>query len=124
MAGRPHREIDETDFKKLCGMQATLAEISGFFDVSDDTIERWCKRTFKDDKGEPMGFSAVWDKYSANGKISLRRYQFELAKRNAAMAIFLGKQYLGQRDVIEQTVMEIEDLKPLADMLILDGGDK
>ena len=32
------------------------------------------------------------------GKASLRRVQFDLAKRNAAMAIFLGKNLLGQSD--------------------------
>ena len=32
------------------------------------------------------------------GKISLRRAQFRLAEHNAAMAIWLGKQYLGQRE--------------------------
>jgi hypothetical protein len=35
------------------------------------------------------------------GKASLRRIQWKLAPKNVAMAIFLGKQYLGQKDVIE-----------------------
>jgi hypothetical protein len=30
--------------------------------------------------------------------MSLRRAQFKLAETNASMAIFLGKQYLGQKD--------------------------
>ncbi len=30
--------------------------------------------------------------------MSLRRFQFKLAQRSAAMAIFLGKNYLGQSD--------------------------
>ena len=33
--------------------------------------------------------------------MSLRRTQFKLAEKNPTMAIFLGKQYLGQRDNIE-----------------------
>lgn len=40
----------------------------------------------------------MFKKKSAGGKMSLRRYQFELAKKNASMAIWLGKQYLGQSD--------------------------
>ena len=40
-------------------------------------------------------------KYSAKGRTSLRRYQFKLAEKNAAMAIFLGKNYLGQKDYFE-----------------------
>ncbi len=31
-------------------------------------------------------------------KIKLRRNQLALSERSAAMAIFLGKQYLGQKD--------------------------
>lgn len=72
-----------------------LAEIAGWFDCSEDTIERWCKRTFG------KGFADTFKTHSQSGKISLRRYQFKLAEKNAAMAIFLGKQYLGQRDIIE-----------------------
>lgn len=33
--------------------------------------------------------------------MSLRRTQFKLAEKNPTMAIWLGKQYLGQRDNIE-----------------------
>ena len=89
---RPRKEIDQTQFEKLCGIQCTQEEIAGFFDVSPDTIERWCKRTYD------SGFAEVFKTHSADGKISLRRYQFKLAERNAAMAIWLGKQYLGQRE--------------------------
>ena len=32
------------------------------------------------------------------GKIALRRYQLQQAEKNPTMAIWLGKQYLGQRD--------------------------
>jgi len=93
--GRPTKEIDRTQFQKLCGMQCTLKEIAGFFDCSEDTIERWCKRTYKEN------FADTYKIHSASGLISLRRNQFELSKRSAAMAIFLGKQYLGQTDHIE-----------------------
>lgn len=94
-AGRPRKEIDADNFKKLCGLQCTLAEIAGFFDCSEDTIENWCKRTFN------RNFSDVFKDFSASGKISLRRNQFRLAEKSAAMAIFLGKNYLGQKDSIE-----------------------
>lgn len=90
--GRPKKEIDQTLFEKLCGLQCTLEEIAGIFDCSADTIERWCKRTYKE------GFADTYKKHSATGKTSLRRAQFKLAEKSAAMAIWLGKQYLGQRD--------------------------
>ena len=93
--GRPRKEIDEIQFTKLCELQCTLSEIAGFFDCSTDTIERWCKRELN----EP--FAEVYKKYSAKGKISLRRYQFRLAEKSASMAIWLGKQMLGQKDYVE-----------------------
>ena len=49
--------------------------------------------------GVQRGFCEVFKKHSAGGKSSLRRQQFALAmKGNAAMLIWLGKQYLGQAD--------------------------
>lgn len=89
---RPLKEINQKDFEKLCGLQCTKEEICGFFDVTDKTLERWCKRTYK------KGFSEVFKQKRGTGKISLRRSQFELAKKNANMAIWLGKQYLDQRE--------------------------
>ena len=91
--GRPKIEIDKEMFEKLCSMQCTEEEIASFFDCSIDTINNYCKETY----GET--FSDTFKKKSANGKISLRRSQFKIAETNATMAIFLGKQYLGQKDV-------------------------
>lgn len=90
--GRPQKEIDQSLFEKLCGLQCTLTEIAGVFDCSEDTIERWCKRTYNE------SFAETYKKHSAVGKMSLRRSQFRLAEKSAAMAIFLGKNYLGQSD--------------------------
>lgn len=89
---RPRIEIDQKQFENLCGLQCTLKEIAGFFNCSEDTIERWCKRTYKE------SFADVYEKKSSEGKISLRRAQKKLAEKSAAMAIFLGKQILGQKD--------------------------
>lgn len=46
-------------------------------------------------------FSEVFAQKRGAGKISLRRSQWQLAAKNASMAIWLGKQYLGQRDIVE-----------------------
>ncbi len=93
--GRPRTEINQTTFENLCAIQCTLNEIASVFNCSEDTIERWCKRTYKET------FAETFKKHSAKGKISLRRAQFRLAEKNTAMAIFLGKNYLGQRDTVE-----------------------
>lgn len=90
--GRPLKEIDKEQFEKLCALQCTLEEIAGFFRCSKDTVNAFCKREY----GE--GFSDTYIMYSQTGKVSLRRYQLELAKKSSAMAIFLGKQWLGQND--------------------------
>ena len=92
---RPRKEIDQKDFESLCDLQCTKEEICGFFDVSDKTLENWCKRTYSE------GFSEVFKKKRGKGKISLRRAQFRLAEKSASMAIWLGKQWLGQKDTVE-----------------------
>lgn len=93
--GRPPIEIDKDQFEKLCGIQCTEEEISGWFKCSVDTLNRWCKKEYNET------FAEAYKKYAANGKTSLRRYQFKLAQTNASMAIWLGKQYLGQRELKE-----------------------
>lgn len=100
---RPRIEIDFETFRGLCNLQCTLEEIASFFKCSEDTIERWCKRELKE------GFADSYKKYSAGGKISLRRYQFKMAEHNASMAIWLGKQWLGQTDKQEVTVAAQDD---------------
>lgn len=95
---RPRKKIDQKQFENLCGLQCTLEEICGWFGVCSDTLESWCKRTYK------MNFSEVFKQKRGVGKISLRRSQWRLAEKNANMAIWLGKQYLGQRDIVEQTI--------------------
>ena len=99
--GRPRIEIDREQFQKLCAIQCTLDEISSWFKCSPDTIERWCTRELS------MSFAEAFKTWSADGKISLRRNQFRMAEHNVSMAIWLGKQYLGQKDQ--------QDIKVVAD---------
>lgn len=100
---RPRIEIDEDNFKKLCGLQCTLSEIASFFRCSEDTVERWCRRELK------MSFAEAFKMHSAGGKISLRRWQFKMAEHSVPMAIWLGKQYLGQRDSQEIVLDRSDD---------------
>ena len=92
--GRPKTEINWMHFEDLCGLQCTIEEIVGFFRVSKCTIQRHVKEKY----GET--FDTVYERFSSTGKCSLRRNQFALSKKNAAMAIHLGKTYLGQKDVV------------------------
>lgn len=108
-------KIDKKQFENLCGLQCTLLEICDFFDVEDDTLNSWCKKTYG------TTFSEVFKIKRGKGQISLRRMQWKLAEKNAAMAIFLGKQYLGQKDKIEYTDDGIksinENINNIADLL-------
>lgn len=100
--GRPTKEFDKKAFQDLVGLGCSQEEICWFFrdetgkPANIDTLTRWCKRTFG------MTFQEYFAK---NGymalKIKLRRNQFKLSEKNAAMAIFLGKNYLGQKDYFE-----------------------
>ena len=93
--GRPRKEISEVEFEKLCTLQCTEEEIAGWFNCSVDTIENWCKRTY----GET--FSETYKKYSAGGKLTLRRNMLRLSEKSAVMAIFLAKNWLGMTDNVE-----------------------
>lgn len=79
-------------------IQCTEEEIAAVCDVSVDTLERWCKRTYK------RNFAEVFQEKRAGGKASLRRNQWKLSETNPTMAIWLGKQYLDQTDRREEKV--------------------
>lgn len=96
--GRPKIVISQSEFEKLCEMQCTEEEVLAWFSITDKTLNRWCRQTYG------KTFSEVFREKRKKGLVSLRRSQFQLAKKNAALSIFLGKNYLGQRDYKENKV--------------------
>lgn len=97
LGGRPRKEIDYDQLKKLCAIQCTKEEICGFFDIDEKTLTARIHEKY----GE--GFSEYYKRASAIGKTSLRRKQFEIAmKGNTTMNVWLGKQWLKQTDKIEE----------------------
>ena len=88
-------EKTHNQFKEMCALQCTMEEICGIFNISKDTLRDRIKKAF----GPEVDFPTIFKDYSAGGKMSLRRCQFKLAQKSAAMAIFLGKNYLNQVDV-------------------------
>src|SRR3954470_6445888 len=85
-------EIDLVELEKLASMQCTDEEIAAWFGVSTRTIER---------KRKDPAFADTISRGKAKGKISLRRSQLKLVEQgNPALAIWLGKQYLGQTDEV------------------------
>ena len=92
--GRPRKlTADEATINQITGMAAifcTKSEVCAVLRVSRPTLDRF----FADN---PEVLAAYEDGFGA-GQMSLRRKQFKLADKNAAMAIFLGKNVLGQSD--------------------------
>lgn len=94
--GRPKKEIAQDQFERCCNIHCTLTDIAGFFNCSEDTIETRCKEWYD------CTFSEIYKKLAGYGNISLRRKQFEVAMAgDRGMLIWLGKQYLGQKDTVE-----------------------
>ena len=101
-AGRPTKEYDAKTFVDLVGLGCTQEEICWFFRdetgkcANVDTLSRWCKRTFG------QNFQEFYRENGAMAlKIKIRRCQVKLCEKSTPMAIFLGKNYLGQRDCVE-----------------------
>lgn len=113
--GRPLKEFDRKAFADLVGLGCSQEEICWYFrdetgkSANIDTLSRWCKRTFGlnfQEYFKQNGFMAL--------KIKLRRNQFKLSEKSAAMAIWLGKQYLGQ---VENPDMSDPNDDPLVRLL-------
>mgnify|MGYP000701764812 CR=1 FL=1 len=85
MRGRPRKPVDTTLVEKLAAHGLADHEIADVLGISERTIQRRCR--------------VALDRGRAKLKVSLRRWQIRAAKRgNVTMLIWLGKQYLGQRD--------------------------
>jgi len=95
--GRPLSPIKWDQVVALCKIQCTEEEICAVLGMSIDTINRRCK------KEHGVTFKEFFTQKRQGGKASLRRNQWKMGETNPTMAIFLGKQYLGQSDKNEQT---------------------
>lgn len=103
------KERFKAQFEGLCRIQCTEEEICGVLNCDDATLCRWCKTVYG------RTFADVYKEKRQGGKASLRRQQFKIAKTNATMSIWLGKQYLGQSD--SPVVVETTALDKLCDVL-------
>ena len=103
--GRPRKKISKVQFEELCKIQCTEDEICAVLDVTDKTLTKWVAENY-----EGRSFSDVYRQKRDAGKKSLRRSQWKLAETNATLSIWLGKQYLGQRDDIVQSMDARNDI--------------
>lgn len=88
--GRPKKVIDYGLVEKLANIQCTEAEIAEILEISTRTLQ-------KDSE-----FLRTYKKGLESGKSSLRRLQWRAAEKgNPTMLVWLGKQYLNQKDKSE-----------------------
>lgn len=83
---RPKIKLDYVLIEKLAFVHCTQQEIASSLGVNVRTLQRDAE------------FCRIYKKGLENGRMTLRRMQFKMAEKNPAMAIFLGKNLLGQRD--------------------------
>jgi len=83
--GRPKKKIDKELVEKLATIHCSVKEIADIVGCHPDTIRN--------------RFSDIIARGKANGKMSLRRKQMEVAlSGQPTMLIWLGKQWLGQSE--------------------------
>lgn len=90
--GRPKTKLDLDALEKLCQLSCTMPEISAYFDIP--------LRTLEDKYTNDIAVRTIINKGRNIGKLSLRRKQMQILHdtNSVPMAIWLGKQLLGQRD--------------------------
>lgn len=84
--------IDWQLFEDLCQIHCTQSEIANILHISTDTLFSRAQEHY----GKP--FQEIYKIYTDKGKASIRRTQYKMAHQHVAMAIWIGKQWLGQRD--------------------------
>lgn len=124
--GQPfQRQIDFNQVLYWLDLGATKEEIAGAFYTSADTLGRRIEEHFG------MTFAELKEKCVGAAKIRLRHNQMKLSEKSAAMAIWLGKVMLGQKDNQEMPIESlakglahvIEDIrrKNSAELLVDEG---
>jgi transcriptional regulator with XRE-family HTH domain len=89
----PKAKFDRKLIRTLASYGCTQEEIANACGISETTLKKYGR--------------AELDAGYASMRRSLRRWQYEAARGgNTALLIWLGKQYLGQKDRHEQTVRE------------------
>ena len=91
-AGRKAIPIDLGQLENLTLLGCTDQEIAGFFTVSTRTIEQRRKK-------QPE-FAEAMTRGRSKCQIAVRRSQMKWMDKDPKMSIWLGKQLLGQRDVL------------------------
>ena len=110
----------QKQFKDLCSIFCTRAEICTVMAVSEKTLNRLVNKYFHDEvapeapKSQKITFEDAFDHFSGAGRASLRRQMFSLAMAgDRQMLTILSKNYLGltDRTAVKQEIT-VEERKP------------
>ena len=97
--GTPPKPIDWNQLATLAGLHCTQEEAAGFLGVSVSTL--WARYEIEHND---ESFGDFMRRNRDGGKAKLRVMQLESANKGSVpMQIFLGKNWLGQSDRIEET---------------------
>ena len=95
---RPKKEWTEADraqFRTLCSIQCSRAEIEQVMGVSKGTLDRLLTENFP----ETPTFAEAFELYSANGKASVRRKMYQMClEGDRTMLVWWSKNFLGMSD--------------------------
>lgn len=111
--GRPKKNLTKEQWSSvdyMCMIHCTGEEIAGVLRMDYDTLNRICKEK------KDMYISEYIKQHQNGGNMSLRRAQWKSAENgNVTMQIWLGKQWLGQKDQqeIEMSVNSDDSLKEM-----------
>lgn len=106
-AGRPEKDIDPEQVKRLASIQCTMTEMAAVLRCSVDTLEN--------------KFSDIIKEGQASGKMSLRRMMWAKANEgNVTMMIWLSKNALGMMERTEYVNQEKEEYVPLPSLVLPD----
>ena len=98
----PSKLLSDNDFQRLLNMvriQCTQTELCSILGMSDTTLNRRLQERGYEN------FLDLYKRHNDEGRMSLRRMQWQAAENgNSTMLVWLGKQYLGQKDKQEQTI--------------------
>lgn len=101
---RPKKKIDFVYLKTICQRPISSEDVAAILGVSKDTIERAVKKEYG------IGLAAFKEQNLAGLRLTILDQQIKIMnKGNASMAIWLGKQYCGQKD---KTEISTDEIKP------------
>ena len=113
--GRPLAEIDWNLFEQFLKLGSTEKEICSFFNIAITTLLRHIKKRYGDD----ANFDNVYDRFTGERNISLRRMRHNHAKKNWNACQELCARYLNEYPLLNKDPeQKANDLASLLKMVL------